>query len=93
MVLPRRPPATLPSTGAISAGAQATLFFGAPALAFAVHAAADRPGRYERALELLDIRVAALTRRRLDQAHARIGRGDRPALAEFDLINGLAGRP
>ncbi|MGQ0778183.1 MAG: lanthionine synthetase C family protein [Pseudonocardiales bacterium] len=75
----------------ISAGPQATLFFGAPALAFAVHAAADRPGRYERALESLDARVAALTRSRLDQAHARIDRGDRPALAEFDLINGLTG--
>ncbi len=77
--------------GDISAGAQATLFFGAPALAFAVHAAADRPGRYERALQTLDIRVAAVTRRRLDQAHARIDRGNRPALAEFDLINGLTG--
>ncbi|MGH3771182.1 MAG: lanthionine synthetase C family protein [Pseudonocardiaceae bacterium] len=60
-------------------------------MAFAVHAAADRPGRYERALASLDVRVAAVTRRRLDQAHARIDRGDRPALAEFDLINGLAG--
>lgn len=75
----------------VSAGAQTTLFFGAPALAFAVHAAADRPGRYERALESLDARVAALTRRRLDQAHARIDRGERPELAEFDLINGLTG--
>lgn len=77
--------------GDIAAGPNATLFFGAPALAFALHAAADRPGRYERALQALDIRVAALTRRRLDQAHARINRGNRPALAEFDLINGLTG--
>ncbi len=35
--------------------------------------------------------TAAVTRRRLDEAHARIDRGDRPALAEFDLIRGLAG--
>ncbi len=77
--------------GDISAGPHATLFFGAPALAFALHAAADRPGRYERALQALDIRVAAVTRRRLDRAHARIDRGERPALAEFDLINGLTG--
>lgn len=77
--------------GPVSAGAQATLFFGAPALAFAVHAAAYRPGRYERALESLDAKVAAVTRRRLDQAHARIDRGDCPVLAEFDLINGLTG--
>ncbi|MDQ2882491.1 MAG: hypothetical protein M3Y48_15150 [Actinomycetota bacterium] len=72
----------------ISAGRNAALFFG-PALAFALHAAADRPRRYERALESLDARVTAVTRRRLDQAHARIDRGDRPALAEFDLVNGL----
>jgi class I lanthipeptide synthase len=77
--------------GDISAGPDATLFFGAPALAFALHAAADRPGKYERALAALDARVAALTRRRLDQAHARIDSGDRPKLAEFDLINGLTG--
>jgi Lantibiotic dehydratase, N terminus/Lantibiotic biosynthesis dehydratase C-term len=73
------------ANGDISAGPNATLFVGAPALAFALHAAA-RPGWYERALESLDIRVADVTRRRLDQAHARIDRGDRPALAEFDLI-------
>lgn len=82
---------TTAADGPVSAGPNATLFFGAPALAFAVHAAADRPGRYDRALESLDIRVAAVTRRRLDQAHARIDRGDRPKLAEFDLINGLTG--
>ncbi|MGH3929681.1 MAG: lanthionine synthetase C family protein, partial [Pseudonocardiaceae bacterium] len=77
--------------GDISAGPNATLFFGAPALAFALHAAADRPGKYERALCALDASVTTVTRRRLDQAHARIDRGDRPALAEFDLINGLTG--
>jgi len=77
--------------GPLSAGPDATLFFGTPALAFALHAAADRPGKYERALSALDARVAAVTRRRLDQAHARIDRGDRPVLAEFDLINGLTG--
>jgi len=77
--------------GDISAGPNATLFFGAPALAFAAYAAADRPGKYERALQALDAGVAAVTRRRLDQAQARIDRGDRPVLAEFDLINGLAG--
>lgn len=77
--------------GDISAGPKPHCSSAPPALAFAVHAAADRPGRYERALESLDIRVAAVTRRRLDQAHARIDRGDCPALAELDLINGLTG--
>ncbi len=75
----------------LSAGPNASLFFGAPTLAFVTHAAADRPGKLTRALANLDTSSAAVTRRRLDEAHARIDRGGRPALAEFDLIRGLAG--
>lgn len=75
----------------LSAGPNASLFFGAPALAFVTHAAADQPGKLERALADLDASTATVTRRRLDEAHARIDRGDRPALAEFDLICGLTG--
>ncbi len=75
----------------ISAGRNASLFFGSPAVAFAFHAAADEPGKYVRARTALDASVATVTRRRLDQAHARIDRGDHPALAEFDLIYGLTG--
>ncbi|MGH3940031.1 MAG: lanthionine synthetase C family protein [Pseudonocardiaceae bacterium] len=75
----------------LSAGPNAGLFFGAPTLAFVTHAAADRPGKLARALADLDTSTVAVTRRHLDEAHARIDRGDRPALAEFDLIRGLAG--
>lgn len=75
----------------LSAGPNAGLFFGAPALAFVTHAAADRSGKLTRALADLDTSTIALTHRRLDQAHARIDRGERPVLAEFDLIRGLAG--
>lgn len=75
----------------ISAGPGASLYHGAPAVAFAMHGAAGSAGRYQRALASLDASVAAITRRRLGQAHARIDREDRPALAEFDLINGLTG--
>ena len=75
----------------LSAGPNAGLFFGAPTLAFVTHAAADRPGKLTRALADLDPSTVAVTRRRLDEAHARIDRGHRPALAEFDLIRGLAG--
>lgn len=75
----------------LSAGPNASLYFGAPALAFVTHAAADRPGKLERALTDLNTSTAAVTRRRLDQAHARIDRGDHPGLAEFDLIRGLTG--
>lgn len=75
----------------LSAGPNAGLYFGAPTLAFLVNAAADQPGKYQRALADLDTSTVALTQRRLDQAHARIDRGERPVLAEFDLIRGLAG--
>ncbi len=75
----------------LSAGPNASLFFGAPTLAFVTHAAVDRPGKLTRALADLDTSTAAVTRRRLDDAHTRIDRGDRPALAEFDLIRGLTG--
>ncbi|MFB4315124.1 lanthionine synthetase C family protein [Actinomadura sp. 21ATH] len=72
-------------------GAGSHLYYGAPALAFALHAAVDRPGRYARALEILDRHTAVATRSRLNEAHARIDRGELPALAEFDAIRGLTG--
>jgi hypothetical protein len=76
---------------ALAGGADAALLFGTPALAFALHGAAHEPRRYQRVLNALDANVATITQRRLTRAHARIDRGDRPALAEFDLINGLTG--
>ncbi|MGH3899733.1 MAG: lanthionine synthetase LanC family protein [Pseudonocardiaceae bacterium] len=77
--------------GALSAGSNASLYFGVPALAFVTHAAAEHTGKYQRAQANLHTATTALTRTHLDQAHARIDRGDRPALAEFDLIRGLTG--
>ncbi|CRK57672.1 Lanthionine biosynthesis cyclase LanC [Alloactinosynnema sp. L-07] len=75
----------------LSVGHNAGLYFGAPTLAFITNAAADQPGKYARALGELDTNVTALTRSRVHAAHARIDRGERPLLAEFDLIRGLAG--
>ncbi|BDM67516.1 hypothetical protein HEK616_10030 [Streptomyces nigrescens] len=72
-------------------GPDSHLYYGAPALAFALQAAADRPGRYARALNTLDQYVTTAIRDRLDSAHARIDRGETPALAEFDAIRGLSG--
>ncbi|KAF3470056.1 lanthionine synthetase C family protein [Streptomyces sp. Tu 3180] len=72
-------------------GADSHLHYGAPALAFALHAAADRPGRYVRALNTLDRCVTAAIRDRLVGAHTRMDRGEMPALAEFDAIRGLSG--
>jgi hypothetical protein len=79
------------ANGEVVTGEGSHLHYGVPALAFAMHAAADRPGRYARALDSLDHRVEALTRRRLQRAHARMDRGELPALAEFDAIRGVAG--
>ncbi|MEV4315150.1 lanthionine synthetase C family protein [Actinocrispum sp. NPDC049592] len=75
----------------LHAGPGASLFFGVPALAFVTHTAAGDTGRYQRALTQLDVATERLTRARLAAAHARIDRGDLPALAEFDLIRGLTG--
>ncbi|SBW22519.1 hypothetical protein FDG2_2763 [Candidatus Protofrankia californiensis] len=82
---------TTAAHGQISAGEGSHLHYGAPALAFALHGAADQPGRYVRALDILDPHIAATTRRRIERAHTRMGRGDLPALAEFDAIRGLTG--
>lgn len=82
---------TTASRGDLSAGPNANLYFGAPTVAFVTHAAADQPGKYGRALAKLDASIVSLTQRRLGDAHVRIDRGDRPPLAEFDLIRGLAG--
>lgn len=76
----------------ISAADDAGLHFGAPALSFVLHAAGtDRTGRYGPALAILDPHVAALTHRRVNLAQARIGRGDLPVFAEYDLLHGLTG--
>ncbi|MEU3261461.1 lanthionine synthetase C family protein [Streptomyces albidoflavus] len=79
------------ATGPAVGGVESHLFYGAPALAFALHAAADRPGRYARALNTLDRYVAAAVEGRLADAHARMDRGETPALVEFDAIRGLSG--
>ncbi|WP_405803397.1 lanthionine synthetase C family protein [Streptomyces sp. NBC_01187] len=79
------------AAGGAVGGSDSHLFYGAPALAFALHAASDRPDRYARALETLDTHVAATVRDRLDAAHARIDCGEPPALVEFDAIRGLSG--
>jgi class I lanthipeptide synthase len=77
--------------GDLHGGPGACLFFGVPALAFLTHAATEATGGYQRAMAQLDTATQQVTRARLAAAHARIDRGERPALAEFDLIRGLTG--
>ncbi|GAA0908543.1 hypothetical protein Vau01_036020 [Virgisporangium aurantiacum] len=74
---------------AVNANANASLYAGAPAIAFALRTA-DHPA-YADAIDALDAHIDVLTRRRLDRAHDRITSGQLPALREFDLISGLTG--
>lgn len=62
---------------------------GAPAVAFALHAA-GQPA-YAPTLATLDAHITTLTQDRLDRAHDRIEKGEHPALGEFDLVHGLTG--
>src|SRR6185437_3116570 len=73
------------------ASQDASLYFGAPAVAFALHTAAAGTGRYTGALHALYTKITQLTLRRVGQAHARIDRGERPRTGEFDLFYGLTG--
>ncbi|MEV7869217.1 lanthionine synthetase LanC family protein [Streptomyces sp. NPDC088124] len=82
---------TAAAAGDLTAAANASLYMGAPALAFAMNAAAGDSGRYQRALKKLDDATITVTRRRLTQAHTRIDSGEAPAMKEFDVIRGLAG--
>ncbi|WP_030021735.1 lanthionine synthetase C family protein [Streptomyces monomycini] len=77
--------------GDLTAAANAGLYMGAPALAFAMNAAAGDTSRYQGALKKLDDATITVTHRRLAHAHARIESGEAPAMKEFDVIRGLAG--
>lgn len=73
----------------VAADPDAGLYRGAPAVAFVLRTA-GLPAYRDVLLEL-DENIAAITRTRLERAHARIDRGELPELREFDLIGGLTG--
>lgn len=84
---------------AISAADNTGLYLGAPAVAFALHAAA-RPGTpqppanvrpYETALAMLDTHINALAHRRVDATFARIDRREPTTFRAYDLFYGLTG--
>jgi hypothetical protein len=77
--------------GEVSAAANASLFFGAPALAFITHRAAGASRRYDHVLNRLDEATSAVTRNRLAEAHRRLDSTARLPMQEFDLIQGLSG--
>ncbi|WP_413809682.1 lanthionine synthetase C family protein [Streptomyces sp. OE57] len=67
----------------------ASLYRGAPALAYALHTA--RHPAYHSALETLDETVAGLVRAKLAAARERMAAGQPPRMREYDLISGLTG--
>lgn len=77
------------AAGGVSVAEGASLFYGAPALAF-VLAATDHPGLAQ-ATAITAQGAVTVTRRQLDAAHARIDRHEQPHFAEYDLIRGLTG--
>ncbi|WP_261808867.1 lanthionine synthetase C family protein [Nonomuraea sp. C10] len=69
---------------------RAGLWFGAPALAFAMATTAPS-GRYRTALRKLDASVTMIVKGRLAAAHARLAAVERPSRDEFDLVRGMTG--
>ncbi|MEU4645538.1 lanthionine synthetase C family protein [Micromonospora sp. NPDC023814] len=79
----------LATAGGVSIADGASLFYGAPALAF-VLATTEHPGLAQARAATAD-GTATVTRRRLAAAHRRIDRRQQPPYAEYDLIRGLTG--
>lgn len=77
------------TAGPVSIGTGASLFYGAPALAY-VLATTDHPGLAQARAVTAD-GTATVTRRQLEAGHRRIDRRERPDYAEYDLIRGLTG--
>jgi hypothetical protein len=80
------------ASGPISAADQAGLFLGAPAVGFILTAVPPAYQHlYASARTTLHQHITDLANRRVDAALARIGRGDLPTFAEYDLFYGLTG--
>ncbi|GHE98125.1 lanthionine synthetase [Streptomyces griseoluteus] len=76
----------------ISAADQTGLFLGAPAVGFLLSAVPPAYQHlYASAHTILHQHITDLANRRADAALARIGRGDLPSFAEYDLFYGLTG--
>ncbi|WP_237327003.1 lanthionine synthetase C family protein [Streptomyces sp. CBMAI 2042] len=83
---------TSAASGPISAADQTGLFLGAPAVGFVLTAVPPAYQHlYASARTTLHQHITGLAHRRVDAALARIGRGDLPTFAEYDLFYGLTG--
>ena len=80
------------SGGPVDGSEHTALYYGAPAIAVVLHAAAaDGVPRYRLAANTLDAHVERLARRRLEAAARRVTRGTAATFAEYDLFYGLTG--
>jgi hypothetical protein len=77
------------TAGPVTANVSASLFYGAPAVAFVLHTGAHPA--YDAMLAALDEHVNDLTALKLAAAHERIDRGELARPSEYDLISGLTG--
>jgi hypothetical protein len=77
------------TAGPVTASASASLFHGAPAVAFVLHTAAHPA--YATMLATLDEHVNDLTAMKLAAAYQRMDRGELTRPSEYDLISGLTG--
>jgi hypothetical protein len=73
----------------VTANASAGLFYGAPAVAYVLHAAAHPA--YEAMLAALDEHINNLTAQKLAAAYQRMDRRGLTRPSEYDLISGLGG--
>lgn len=73
----------------VTANESASLFYGAPAVAFVLHTGAHPA--YAAMLAALDEHINDLTALKLAAAHERIDRGELTRPSEYDLISGLTG--
>ncbi|GAA3251185.1 lanthionine synthetase C family protein [Nonomuraea helvata] len=79
------------AAGPIDSAPHTGLYYGAPAIAFVLHAANTGKPRYQAAARTLDKHVARLAQRRLATAAERMRRRVPAAFAEYDLFRGLTG--
>ena len=77
------------TAGPVTANASASLFHGAPAVAFVLQTGAHPA--YAAMLDVLDGHVNDLTALKLVAAYQRIDRGELTRPGEYDLISGLTG--
>jgi hypothetical protein len=78
--------------GPIDAGPHAGLYYGVPAIAFVLHAAASHGHpRYRSAARALDGHLLRLAHRRSAAAASRIEHGQTATFGEYDLFYGLTG--